>query len=414
MLSLRNRLNLLNKSSFQLKKNNFKTLAKNFNDQQLKFTPLYNSIHKKFENGSKLVEFANFHTPLSYAKSGGQIAEHLSVRKECGLFDVSHMVQTKISGKKSTEFLSILLPTSLSTMRPFTSSLSVIMNEKGGIIDDCMITKWSSEDYYLVTNASRQDRDTSWIKSLLSSFSFKDQVSIESLDGSALVALQGPKAAKILQNLIDDPSYQLDRSLFFSQSVFTHLAGSQVHIARTGYTGEDGFEISIKPQDAVKVADAIASQPGVTLAGLAARDSLRLEAGLCLYGADLDESVGVAEAGLSWVVGKERSGFIGEERTRTEKGDLIQRRRVGLIVEKGPPARSGSKIISSTDGQELGQVTSGIPSPSLENQNIAMGYVKSGHHKPGTQLQVLVRGKPRTAEVVKMPFVSSNYYRAPK
>ncbi|PLW43829.1 hypothetical protein PCANC_05976 [Puccinia coronata f. sp. avenae] len=377
-------------------------------DESLKRTPIH-PLHIKPENGAKMVPFAGFDMTLSYSKSGGQIAEHMAVRKECGLFDVSHMVQSRYRGKLATEFISKLLPSSLSSMKAYTSTLSVIMNEKGGILDDCLITRWGEHDWYLVSNAGRRESDLAWINQILQNFS-PDSLQMDVLDGWGLLALQGPKASTILQPLLDDRSFSLDRSLFFGQSVHTKVAGKDVHIARSGYTGEDGFEISVQPADALGFAELLASQPGVTLTGLAARDSLRLEAGMCLYGADLDESVGVAEAGLGWVVGKERTGFFGEARTRAEKGPLITRRRVGLTVEKGPPARSGA-LITDPSGNEIGMVTSGIPSPSLSGQNIAMGYVTSGHHKPGSKIQVQVRGKPRQAEVVKMPFVPSNFYR---
>ncbi|KNZ51360.1 glycine cleavage system T protein [Puccinia sorghi] len=372
-------------------------------------TPIH-PLHLDPRNGAKMVPFAGFDMPLSYAKSGGQIAEHMAVRKGCGLFDVSHMVQSRYRGKSATDFLAKLLPTSLSSMKPYTSTLSVMMNEKGGILDDCLITRWGDEDWYLVSNAGRRESDLAWINQLRNQFS-PESLRMDVLDGWGLLALQGPKASSILQPLLDDRSISLDKTLFFGQSLHTKVAGTEVHVARSGYTGEDGFEISVGSADALGFAELLASQPGVTLTGLAARDSLRLEAGMCLYGADLDESVGVAEAGLGWVVGKDRTGFFGEQRTRTEKGPLITRRRVGLTVEKGPPARSGAIITDPTSGTEIGVVTSGIPSPSLAGQNIAMGYVSSGHHKPGSKILVQVRGKPRHAEVVKMPFVPSNFFR---
>ncbi|KAA1121904.1 Aminomethyltransferase, mitochondrial [Puccinia graminis f. sp. tritici] len=389
-------------------RNAFSSTTTKSSSETLKKTPIY-PLHVHPSNGAKMVPFAGFDMPLSYSKSGGQIAEHAAVRKECGLFDVSHMVQSRYRGKSAVEFLSKLLPSSLSSMKAYSSTLSVIMNEKGGILDDCLITRWGEQDWYLVTNAGRRDSDLAWIDKIRQEFP-SDSLQMDILDGWGLLALQGPKASKILQPLLDDRSLSLDQSLFFGQSIHTKVAGTEVHIARSGYTGEDGFEISVPPTDALGFAELLAKQPGVTLTGLAARDSLRLEAGMCLYGADLDESVGVAEAGLGWVVGKERSGFFGEGRTRAEKGELIKRRRVGLTVEKGPPARSGA-LITDSNGQEVGVVTSGIPSPSLAGQNIAMAYVSSGLHKPGSKVNVLVRGKPRQAEVVKMPFVKSNYYR---
>lgn len=376
-------------------------------DSSLKRTPLY-SIHIKPENGAKIVPFAGFEMPLSYSKSGGQIAEHLAVRTACGLFDVSHMVQSKITGPSAKEFLLRLLPASLDTMKPYSSSLSVMLNEEGGIIDDCMITKWSDQEWYLVTNANRRNRDLNWIHQHIQAFDAK----IEVMENWGLIALQGPKASSILQPLLDNSSFKLDQNLFFGESVHTEIKGVQVHIARSGYTGEDGFEISIPPTEAESITSLLVNQPGVTLAGLAARDSLRLEAGLCLYGTDLDETVGVGEAGLGWVVGNGRKGFLGEERTRRETGAEIKRRRVGLLIEKGAPARSGAMIFNKKN--PVGVITSGIPSPTLSNQNIAMGYVGTGFHQKGTELKVSVRDKDRMAKIVKMPFVTPNYFKPKK
>ncbi|KAI8450702.1 hypothetical protein BY996DRAFT_6432387 [Phakopsora pachyrhizi] len=374
----------------------------------------------------KLVPFAGYEMALSYSdsssgSSGGQIAEHLAVRNGCGLFDVSHMVQSTFKGDRSCELLSRLLPTSISSLGRYQSTLSVILNEQGGIIDDCILTRWSEDQFYLVTNAARRQRDLGWIDSTIRSLGLTKgntgtagSVEFETLDRWGLLALQGPRSSKILQSLLDDQSLELDRSLFFGQSVHTNLAGARVHISRTGYTGEDGFEISIRPEDVDRLGEILFSEPSITLVGLAARDSLRLEAGMCLYGNDLDETVGVGEAGLSWVVGKDRSGFIGQERTRNERLEKIKRRRVGLMIEDGPCGRSGSKIVNDDGSDELGVITSGIPSPTLSNQNIAMGYVRSGFHKPGTELNVLVRKRLRKAKVVKMPFVENRFHRSPK
>lgn len=319
------------------------------------------------------------------------------------------MVQHTFTGSEATAFLSRLLPSALDTMAPHSSSLSVLLDEQGGIIDDCMLTSWGGEGWYLVTNAGRRDEDLEWIEKQLDAFDGKDGVKWNVLEGWGLVALQGPKASSILQSLLDDPAPQLDKDLFFGQATFASIQGTKVHIARGGYTGEDGFEISLPPESAASLTKLLADQTGVTLVGLAARDSLRLEAGMCLYGHDLDTSVGTGEAALGWVVGKNRTGFLGEERTRSEVKDAIKRRRVGLIVEKGAPAREGAKI-TDEQGEEIGVVTSGIPSPTV-GKNIAMGYVKSGFHKKGQQVKVVVRGKERQAEVTKMPFVPAKYFR---
>ncbi|EGF98199.1 uncharacterized protein MELLADRAFT_51063 [Melampsora larici-populina 98AG31] len=407
MITLRSTSNLFKSTSIfhsikphQFKFSTYQSQSQSESNTTLKRTPLY-SIHTQPENGAKMVPFAGFEMPLSYTKSG----EHMAVRNACGLFDVSHMVQSKISGPSATEFLLKLLPASLKTMKPFTSTLSVMLNEEGGIIDDCMITKWSDQEWYLVTNANRRQRDLNWINQHIQSFDAK----IEVMENWGLIALQGPKSSEILQTLLDDSSLKLNDTFFFGQSVHTEINGIQVHIARSGYTGEDGFEISIPPNQSESITSSLLNQPGVTLAGLAARDSLRLEAGLCLYGTDLDETVGVGEAGLGWVIGNQRTGFLGEERTRKEIGSEIKRRRVGLLIEKGAPARSGAMIFNKKN--PVGVITSGIPSPSLSNQNIAMGFVGVGFHQRGTELKVSVRDKDRTAKVVKMPFVTPKYFK---
>ncbi|GAA5821731.1 hypothetical protein JCM11251_000994 [Rhodosporidiobolus azoricus] len=403
--------------------------------QKPKRTALYN-LHTDPRHGGKMVEFAGWEMPLVYEGSdesrvaGRAVAEHHQVRKSAGLFDVSHMVQSTFKGPGALAFLSYLLPASLSSLptpkaqnEAFGSTLSVLLNEEGGIIDDCMITGWGDEGFYLVTNAGRADVDIPWITSQVERWnsSRSETVTFSILDSSALIALQGPKAHVALQRLLPD-SHSLQSSLTFGRSLhvpISNLSNSSVHIARGGYTGEDGFEISVPNSLASDLAGMLLDQEEVKLAGLAARDSLRLEAGMCLYGHDLDETVGVGEAGLAWVVGKDRrveGSFIGSERTLKElKKGGVQRRRVGLVVEKGAPAREGAPIFSpsSPSGPPVGRVTSGLPSPSL-GQNISMGYISTsgeGLHKKGSQVLVEVRKKLRKAEVVGMPFVETGYYR---
>ncbi|KAF7308166.1 Aminomethyltransferase [Mycena chlorophos] len=361
-------------------------------------------------NDAKMVPFAGYSMPLSYGNVG-QGASHNHVRTEVGLFDVGHMVQSIFRGKTATAFLEWITPSSLSSLAPYSSTLSVILNERGGIIDDTVITKHAQDAFYVVTNAGRRDQDLAWFADRLREWNADHAdgpVELEVLDDWGLLALQGPKAAAYLQALT---SYDLTK-LTFGKSAYVPIEGGfNLHVARGGYTGEDGFEISIPPSQTIEVAELLAKAP-VQLTGLGARDSLRLEAGMCLYGNDLDEETTPVEAGLSWVIGKERkeSGeFIGAEGVRKHLKEGPPRRRVGLVVD-GAPARQGAKILDPTSKEQLGSVTSGIPSPTL-GQNIAMGYVRNGWHKKGTELAVEVRGKERKAVVTPMPFTTPRYFR---
>ncbi|KAL1744797.1 hypothetical protein HDZ31DRAFT_63778 [Schizophyllum fasciatum] len=367
------------------------------------------------QNGAKMVPFAGYSMPLEYA-GVGQVASHKHVRESAGLFDVGHMVQSNFRGPTATAFLEWITPSSLSALSPYTSTLSVLLNEAGGIIDDTVITKHSGDAFYVVTNAGRRERDLAWFKEKLAEWNAGDvakkegPVEHEVLEGWGLLALQGPEAAPYLQTLT---SFDL-RTLTFGKSAFVPIDGGfNLHVARGGYTGEDGFEISIPPNQTFDVAQLLSKPDNVQLTGLGARDSLRLEAGMCLYGSDLDETTTPIEAGLGWVIGKERKktgGFIGTEGVLKHIQEGPPRRRIGLIVE-GAPARHGAQILESpTLSEPIGVVTSGIPSPTL-GKNIAMGYVKNGLHKKGTELAVSVRGKARKAVVTPMPFVPTKYYR---
>ncbi|KAJ7210405.1 glycine cleavage system T protein [Mycena pura] len=394
---------------------------------QLKKTGLYD-FHTS--HGAKMVPFAGYSMPLSYGDVG-QVASHNHVRTDAGLFDVGHMVQSIFRGPTATGFLEWLTPSSLSSLKAYTSTLSVLLNERGGIIDDTVITKHAEDAYYVVTNAGRRERDLDWFAQRLAEWNAgevgaKGPVEMELLDGWGLLALQGarvphshfpprlcscsflgPKAASYLQSLT---SFDLTQ-LTFGKSAFIPIEGFNLHVARGGYTGEDGFEISVPPSQTVEVAELLGKSP-VQLTGLGARDSLRLEAGMCLYGNDLDEDTSPVEAGLTWVIGKERKengAFIGAEGIRRHLKDGPPRRRVGLVVE-GAPARQGAKIFAPATQELLGTVTSGIPSPTL-GQNIAMGYVMSGWHKKGTEVAVEVRSKMRKAAVTPMPFVKPRYWR---
>ncbi|BEI88836.1 uncharacterized protein CcaverHIS019_0201980 [Cutaneotrichosporon cavernicola] len=375
-----------------------------------KRTPLY---QLNVDRGAKMVPFAGYDMPLSYGDVG-QVAAHNHVRTGAGLFDVSHMVQHIFSGPGAQAFLSSLTPTSLDKIALNGSSLSVLLNDNGGIIDDLILTKHAEDGskWYTVTNAGRADEDKAHFSAKLEAWNKEhpDQaVTWEILDGWGLVALQGPKAAEALSKLTDaDLS-----ALKFGQSMYAEIGKDKVrcHLARGGYTGEDGFEVSIPPESAVSITEQILAVPDVWPIGLGARDSLRLEAGMCLYGHDLNESISPIEGGLAWLVSKDRrteGSFPGSSRILAELKDGPSRRRVGFEVP-GAPAREGAKVFDEA-GNEIGVITSGIPSPTM-GTNIAMGYVKNGQHKKGTPVQIEIRKKLRPASIRPMPFVPPKYYK---
>lgn len=370
----------------------------------LRKTPLH-ELH--VAKGGKMVDYAGFEMPVLYA---GQthIESHNWVRSNAGLFDVSHMLQHRFSGPGVTEVLERITPSDLKGLKPFTSTLSVLLNDKGGIVDDTIISKHADDDFYVVTNAGCRDKDLEFFKSAIEQYG-SSNINHETI-GGGLLALQGPKAAEALQKLTD---FNLN-DIKFGGSAFVPLAGGSYHVARGGYTGEDGFEISI-PDDkvALQFSEELLSNEDVKPIGLAARDSLRLEAGMCLYGHELSEDINPVEAALAWVIGKRRrteKGFNGADKIldilANKKGNL----RIGLFTE-GPAARQGVEIYAKDNADEpIGVVTSGSMAPSL-GKNIAMGYVPRSHAKAGTELQVKIRGKMRPAEVTKLPFVKPRYYK---
>ncbi|PNS19899.1 glycine cleavage system T protein [Sphaceloma murrayae] len=374
-----------------------------------------------------MVPFGGFEMPVQYNDlSVGE--SHKWTREKASIFDVSHMVQYHFEGPGVTDFLESLTPSSLSTLPPHQSTLSALLHpETGGIVDDTVITRLTPEKFYVVTNAGCRDKDWAFLSSALSAWqsSSKPPLTITPLQDQGLIALQGPLSASILSSVLADPTSLDLQSFYFGSSHYITVQlpngpSEPLLAARGGYTGEDGFEISIPPHQTAAVTDLLLSKAGpdkIRLAGLGARDSLRLEAGMCLYGHDLDDTTTPVEAGLSWIIGKSRreSGtFNGSETVlgqlvpASKGGKGVTRRRIGLIVE-GAPAREGADIVNA-EGTKVGVVTSGCPSPSL-GKNIAMGYVKNGLHKAGTELLVRVRGKDRKAIVTKMPFLPSKYWK---
>ncbi|KAJ3276449.1 hypothetical protein HDV01_005072 [Terramyces sp. JEL0728] len=368
-----------------------------------KKTKLYD-FHVK--NGGKMVDFAGWDMPVSYSNLGA-LASHSWTRQKASIFDVSHMLQTKWTGKDHVKFLETLVVADLVNLPVGSSTLSVFTNANGGIIDDTVINKESEDAFYVVSNAGCADKDLAHIREQLAIFKKNGgEVNVDVLDHVSLIAIQGPSAAKVVEGLA-----KADLSKFaFMTAQKIELAGIPCYVSRCGYTGEDGFEISVPHEKAVRLTETLLNHPDVELAGLGARDSLRLEAGLCLYGHDLDEDITPVEGALTWTIGQRRrkeGGFLGADKILPQIKGGVSKRRIGLVVE-GAPAREHTEIYA--DGKKIGEITSGCPSPTLK-KNIAMGYVENGFHKQGTELQVKVRNKMQKATVTKMPFVPANYHR---
>ncbi|KAL2931392.1 Aminomethyltransferase mitochondrial [Bienertia sinuspersici] len=370
----------------------------------LKKTPLHD-FH--VANGGKMVPFAGWSMPIQYKDS--IMDSTVNCRENGSLFDVAHMCGLSLKGKDCIPFLEKLIVGDLAKLAPGTGTLSVFTNEKGGVIDDSVITKVTDDHIYLVLNAGCRDKDLAHIEEHMKAFKSKGgDVSWHIHDERSLLALQGPLAAPVLQHLT---KYDLSK-FYFGEFCVTDISGFPCYLTRTGYTGEDGFEISVPNEYAVDLAKQMLekSEGKVRLTGLGARDSLRLEAGLCLYGNDLEQHISPVEAGLTWAVGKRRraEGFLGAEVILKQIADGPSKRRVGFI-STGPPARGHSEI-QNEKGENIGEITSGGFSPCLK-KNIAMGYVKSGFHKKDTNVNIVVRGKPYGGVVTKMPFVPTKYYK---
>uniref|UniRef100_A0A2K5DCD7 Aminomethyltransferase, mitochondrial n=1 Tax=Aotus nancymaae TaxID=37293 RepID=A0A2K5DCD7_AOTNA len=349
-----------------------------FAQDVLRRTPLYD-FH--LAHGGKMVAFAGWSLPVQYRDS--HTDSHLHTRQHCSLFDVSHMLQVK--GQ-----ISLFLP-----------------GRAGGILDDLIVTNTSEGHLYVVSNAGCWEKDLALMQDKVRELQNQGRdVGLEVLD-NALLALQGPTAAQVLQAGVADDLRKLP---FMTSAVMEVFGVSGCRVTRCGYTGEDGVEISVPAVGAVHLATALLENPEVKLAGLAARDSLRLEAGLCLYGNDIDEHTTPVEGSLSWTLGKRRRAamdFPGAKVIVPQLKGKVQRRRVGLMCE-GAPMRAHSPILNM-EGTMIGTVTSGCPSPSLK-KNVAMGYVPCEYSRPGTKLMVEVRRKQQMAVVSKMPFVPTNYY----
>ncbi|MFC0590609.1 glycine cleavage system aminomethyltransferase GcvT [Novosphingobium aquiterrae] len=354
--------------------------------------------------GGRMVEFAGYWMPVQYdGEGGGILTEHLWTRESAGLFDVSHMGQLYISGDGVEAALEAVLPIDLATLKPYAPRYSLLLDENGGILDDLMVTRWET-GFYLVVNGATKWDDIAHLRE-----SLPDEVNIMHLDDSALLALQGPKAVDALARIAKG-EMPLTALTFMKGGTFK-IAGIDAWISRSGYTGEDGFEISIPAENAAQIAELIAQQPEVHPIGLGARDSLRLEAGLPLYGHDLSPETSPIEADLLFAINKRRrseGGFPGAGRILPQIAGGAPRKRVGLALDGRQAAREGAEVYAGN--QKVGVLTSGGFSPSLGHP-IAMAYVDAAHAAPDTTLDIDVRGKRLPARVVPMPFVPHRYNR---
>ena len=349
------------------------------------------------ERGGRMVEFAGYWMPVQYE---GIIAEHVWTRDSAGLFDVSHMGQLHLSGEGVEAALEAVLPIDLGTLKPHAPRYSMLLDEEGGILDDLMVTRWD-DGFYLVVNGATKWDDIAHLRENL-----PDEVTLSHMDESALLALQGPKAVQALERVAPGVS-----ALTFMKGGRFKLDGVDAWISRSGYTGEDGFEISIPAEAAERVASLLCAQEEVKPIGWGARDSLRLEAGLPLYGHDLSPEHSPVEADLLFAVNKRRrseGGFIGADRVLKDLADGTAQVRVGLSLDGRQAAREGAEVYAG--GQRVGVLTSGGFSPTLQRP-IAMAYVDRAHAPAGASLEIDVRGKRLPATVTAMPFVPHRYHR---
>ncbi len=349
------------------------------------------------DRGARMVSFAGYHMPIQYE---GIIAEHLWTRESAGLFDVSHMGQLLVSGDAVDAELEKLLPGDIIGLGVDKMRYSLLLDDEGGILDDLMVTRRQG-DFYLVVNGATKADDIAHLHEML-----PEEITLHHLDEQALLALQGPKAIDVMARLVPG----IEALVFMTAGAF-ELAGVPAWISRSGYTGEDGFEISLPAEAAERVAALLADQPEVKPIGLGARDSLRLEAGLPLYGHDLDTRTDPAMAGLGFAVPKRRraeGGFPGATSITRHFSEGAPTRRVGLQVAGRLPAREGAEIFAGDT--RIGTVTSGGFSPTLQAP-IAMGYVSADQAALGTALQIDVRGKRLDAVVAPLPFVPHRYVR---
>jgi len=361
----------------------------------LKQTPL-DALHR--ERGGKMVPFTGYEMPVQY--SGGIIAEHQHTRTQASLFDVSHMGQAVLKGDDAASALETLVPGDIQDLGVGRTRYTLLTNEDGGILDDLMVTHQGSQ-LFLVVNAACKDQDFAHIQRRIG-----DRAELEILEDKALIALQGPAAMDVYSRLAPAA-----RHMMFMTAETLRVGDFPCLTTRSGYSGEDGYEISVAGEDAENIAQLLLGEAEVGLAGLGARDSLRLEAGLCLYGNDIDKTTTPIEAKLAWVIGKRRreeGGFPGAGIILEQLKTGTQRKRVGIKPDGKAPARAHT-IIEDPDGNAIGKITSGGFGPTVGGP-VAMGYVKSEFAKTDTPINLMVRGKAHPAHVVKLPFVEHRYF----
>ena len=369
----------------------------------LKTTPL-NALH--LELGARMVPFAGYSMPVQYP--AGLMTEHRHTRTAAGLFDVSHMGQLRLTGADAAAAFETLIPVDVIGLSVGKQRYGLLLNDEGGILDDLMFFKESDDSLFVIVNGACKVADIAHITARIG-----QRCTVQPLPDRALLALQGPQAANVMARLAPG----IEQLVFMTGGNYS-IAGTDCFVTRSGYTGEDGFEISVPAAQAEALARALLAQPEVAPIGLGARNSLRLEAGLCLYGNDLDTSTTPSEARLNWAIQKVRrtggaraGGFPGANKVLAQIDDpsLLTRKRVGLIATERVPVREPA-VLENMDGQPIGQVTSGLLSPML-TQPIAMAYVGPDYAAPGTQLFAMVRGKPVPMQVSAMPFIPARYFR---
>lgn len=371
--------------------------------EEARKTQLYEAYGQK----AKLTEFAGFEMPLYFR---GIIPEHLAVRNSVGVFDISHMGRVLIVGADSERLLNYVITNDVTKLGPNSALYSVMCTENGGIIDDFVAYRLETERFLVVFNASNREKDYNWLVRNAKGFNVEIQ---DVSDSVAMLAVQGPDALRTLQKLSTDDLARIERFKYAR----ARLAGVEVFLSRTGYTGEDGFEVFIweasaaKPDNATKLWANIveAGRPyGAEPCGLGARDTLRLEAGLCLYGNDIDESTTPFEAGLSFVVKLQKDNFIGKDALQKQKDQGIKRKRIGIIMtEQGIP-RSNFPIINGNN-QQIGRLTSGTFSPLLK-LGIGMGYVEASEAQEGNSVNIKIRGKQAKARIAAFPLYDGEKY----
>ena len=366
-------------------------------DQDLKKTPLYDA---HVAAGARMVPFAGYHMPVQY--KDGVLKEHLWTREHAGLCDVSHMGPARLRGENPAKSFEKLVSADYQGLKPGKQRYAVLLNADGGVIDDLMTARPDDDGLFIVVNGACKDNDYKIIAEAL-----KGEATVERLEDRALLALQGPEAAAVLAVHVPQAA-----GMVFMDTAALTAFGTDAIISRSGYTGEDGYEISVPATEAARIWNTLLEDERVKAIGLGARDSLRLEAGLPLYGHDMDETVSPIEAGMPFAVGKSRreaGDYLGAERIARELAGDLKRVRVNLKVLEGAPAREGAEIADET-GAVVGVVTSGGFGPSFGGA-IAMGFVPPALAVVGSTLKVIVRGKPQKAEVVTSPFVPTRYVR---